>query len=52
MEFPQNGKKMIWHEVWSGITAVSFRQTGEMGELGGPLKRAVTIRGNKRGDAH
>ena len=52
MEFPQNGKKMIWHEVWSGITATSFTQTGEMGKASGPLKRAVTIRGTKRGDAH
>jgi hypothetical protein len=43
MEFPQDGKKMIWHEVWSGITATSFTQTGDMGEVGGPLKRAVTI---------
>ena len=47
MQFPQNGKKMTWHEVWSGITATSFAQTGEMGELGGALKRAVTIHGTK-----
>lgn len=47
MQFPQNSKKMVWHEVWSGITATSFTQTGEMGEVGGPLKRAVTIHGTK-----
>jgi hypothetical protein len=47
MQFPQNGKKMLWHEVWSGITATSFTQTGDMGEVGGPLKRAVTIHGTK-----
>ena len=47
MEFPQGDKKMLWHEVWSGITATSFTQTGEMGELVGPLKRAVTIHGTK-----
>jgi len=47
MGFPQNGKKMTWHEVWSGITAASFTQVGEMGEVGGSLKRAVTIRGSK-----
>ena len=47
MGFPQNGKKMTWHEVWSGITATSFTQAGEMGEVGGPLKRAVAIRGTK-----
>jgi hypothetical protein len=22
--FAQDGKKMIWHEVWSGITATAF----------------------------
>jgi hypothetical protein len=52
MGFPQNGKKMTWHEVWSGITATAFTQTGDMGEVGGPLKRAVTIHGNKSGNAH
>ena len=51
LEFPQNGKKMMWHEVWSGITATSFLQTGEMGEAGA-LKRALTIHGTKREDAH
>lgn len=47
MGFPQGEKKMTWHEIWSGITATSFTQTGEMGELGGPLKPAVTIHGTK-----
>lgn len=47
MQFPQDGKKMLWHEVWSGITATSFTQTADMGEVGGPLKRAVTIHGIK-----
>lgn len=47
MEFPQKDKKMMWHEVWSGITATSFTQTGDMGFVGGPLKQAVTIHGNK-----
>jgi hypothetical protein len=47
MEFPRGEKKMIWHEVWSGITASSFTQTGDMGEVGGSLKRAVTIHGTK-----
>jgi len=49
MEFPQGDKKMLWHEVWSGITATSFTQIGEMGEVGGPLKKAVTIHGNRVG---
>lgn len=46
MQFPEHGKKMLWHEVWS-ITSTSFTQTGEVGEIGGPLKRAVTIHGTK-----
>ena len=50
MQFPQDGKKMLWHEVWSGITPTSFTQTGEMGEVGGQLKRAVTIHGAKVAD--
>jgi hypothetical protein len=41
---------MKWHEVWSDNTAASFTQTGDMGELGGPLKRAVTIHGTKVAD--
>lgn len=47
MQFPEHGKKMLWHEVWSEITATSFTQIGEMGEAGGPLKRVVTIHGAK-----
>jgi hypothetical protein len=47
MQFPQKDKKMVWHEVWSNITPTSFTQTGDIGEVGGPLKRAVTIHGTK-----
>jgi hypothetical protein len=47
LEFPQNGKKMLWHEIWSDITDTSFTQTGEIGEVGGPLKLAVSIHGTK-----
>ncbi|HEU5401377.1 MAG TPA: hypothetical protein VFU86_08475 [Terriglobales bacterium] len=50
LEFPQKGKKMMWHEVWYDITATSFTQTGDMGEAGGPLKRVVTIHGTKRAE--
>jgi hypothetical protein len=50
MEFPENGKKMLWHEVWFDISLTSFTQTGDMGEVGGSLKRAVTIRGTKVGE--
>ena len=51
LQFTQNGKKMTWHEVWSGITTTSFTQTGDMGEVDGPMKRSVTIHGTKSGDA-
>lgn len=43
MRFSQGEKKMLWHEEWSDITTTTFTQTGEMGEVGGPLKKAVTI---------
>jgi hypothetical protein len=45
MQFPQGDKKMAWHEVWSDITSASFTQTGELGEVGAPRKRVVTIHG-------
>ena len=51
MQFPEHGKKMLWHEVWSDITSTSFTQTGDVGEVGGPLKRAVTIHGTKVANA-
>jgi hypothetical protein len=38
-----NGKKTIWHEVWSDITPTSFTQTGESSQPGGPRKRLFTI---------
>ena len=47
LDFPQGDKKMLWHEVWSAITPTSFTQIGEMGEVGGSRKRAVTIQGTK-----
>ena len=51
LQFSDHGKKMSWHEVWSGITTTSFTQIGDTGEVGGPLKRAVTIHGTKGGNA-
>ena len=47
LRFPQKDKKMLWHEVWSDISSSSFTQTGDMGEEGGPLKRALTIHGTR-----
>ena len=51
LQFSEHGKKMQWHEVWSDITTTSFTQAGDEGEVGGQLKRAVTIHGAK-GAAH
>ena len=47
LQFPEHGKKMLWHEIWSDISPTSFTQTGDAGEMGGPAKRAVTIHGSK-----
>jgi hypothetical protein len=41
--FPQGTKLMLWHEEFGAFTARSFVQTGDMGEVGGPLKRVVTL---------
>jgi hypothetical protein len=47
IESEQNGKKMLWHEVFFGITPTSFTQTGAGGEASGPLKRVVAIHATK-----
>jgi hypothetical protein len=47
IESEQNGKKMLWHEVFFDITPTSFTQTGDAGEAGAPLKREVTIHATK-----
>jgi hypothetical protein len=49
IESERNGKKIFWHEVFFDITPTSFSQTGDRGEAGGPLKRAVTIHATKVG---
>jgi hypothetical protein len=46
-----NGKKSVWHEVWSDITARSFTQTGESEEPDGTRKRLFTIHATKVSDA-
>ena len=42
-----NGKKTLWHEVWSDITATSFTQTGDSVEPDGSQKRLFTIHATK-----
>lgn len=49
--FPQASKLMLWHEELGDFTGVSFTQTGDMGEVGGPLRRVVTIRARRVGEA-
>ena len=34
LDFPQDGKKMRWHEVFTDFTSNSFTQTGDIGEVG------------------
>jgi hypothetical protein len=41
------GKKSQWHEIYSNITPTSFLQVGESGEIGGPFKKVVTLRGTR-----
>jgi len=48
--FPQGSKMMLWHEEFGDFTGNSFTQTGDIGDVGGPLKRVVTIRAKKVGE--
>jgi hypothetical protein len=50
--FPQGTKLMLWHEEFGDFTDTSFTQTGDMGEVGGPLRRVVTIRARKVGEVN
>lgn len=50
--FPQGTKLMLWHEEFGDFTGTSFTQTGDMGEVGGSLKRVVTIRARKVGEVN
>ncbi len=50
--FPRGAKMMLWHEEFGDFTGTSFTQTGDIGEVGGPLKRVVTIRARKVGEVN
>jgi hypothetical protein len=50
-EVSPEGKKMTWRERFADFTSASFTQTGEMGEVDGPLRRVLTIHA-KRVDDH
>jgi hypothetical protein len=45
-----NGKKTLWHEVWSEITPTSFTQTGDIEEPGGATKRFFTMKATRVGE--
>lgn len=45
--FPQDSKLMLWHEEFSDFTGVSFTQTGDIGEVNGPLHRVMMLRAKK-----
>lgn len=47
--FPQGPKLMLWHEQFGDFTSDSFLQTGDIGEVGGPLERVITIHAKKVG---
>jgi len=44
------GKKTLWHEVWSDLTATSFTQTGDVEEPGGATNRFFTMQAKRVGD--
>jgi hypothetical protein len=46
-----NGKKTLWHEVWSDITATSFTQTGESEQPDGSRKMVFTIHAKRVSDS-
>jgi hypothetical protein len=48
-QFSRRGKKLHWHEVYSDITHDSFTQIGEVGEVGGPLRRVYMISAKRAG---
>lgn len=48
--FNHGEKLMLRHEEFGAVTSVSFTQTGDLGEVGGPLRRVVTIRASKVGE--
>lgn len=47
--FSQGQKMMLWHEVYKDFTPNSFNQTGDIGEVGGPLQRVVNLHATRVG---
>lgn len=44
-----DGKKTLWHEVWSEITPTSFTHTGDVKEPDGATKRVFTMQATRVG---
>jgi hypothetical protein len=42
-----DGKRTIWHEYWSNITADSFDQTGDVTQPDGSVVRFMTVHGTR-----
>jgi hypothetical protein len=47
--FSQGQKMMLWHEVYKDFTLNSFNQTGDIGEVGGPLQRVLNMHATRVG---
>jgi hypothetical protein len=47
--FSQGQKMMLWHEVYKDFTPNSFNQTGDIGEVGGPLQRVINMHATRVG---
>jgi hypothetical protein len=41
------GKRTVWHEAWTDITAHSFLQTGDVTEPDGTMRRFMTVEGTR-----
>lgn len=46
-----NGKKTMWHEVWSDITPTSYTQTGDIEVPGGATTRLFTAKATRMNHA-
>jgi hypothetical protein len=42
-----DGRRMVWHEYWTDITADSFTQTGDFTEADGTTTRYMTVHGSR-----
>jgi len=42
-----DGKRTVWHEAWTNITAHSFLQTGDVTEPDGTTRRFMTVEGTR-----